>query len=616
MIVNVAGRGHSHTAVTQYLVNPKREDREQTPRLGNSETFNLYTDDIEKAAGWMAWMDESRHVIQQQKGGTGAGRHASAGNAYHLSLSWHPDEKPSWEHMRDTGVSAMEARGLAHHQFYIVQHTDEDHKHIHIVASLVDPETGKIATCWKDREALDRWAHDYEKEHGIQCKARDDKYQKWEQDKDAFPDRSQKLDHRAVVIAAYRASSSQEEFQDALEAQELTLAQGKRRSMVVVDQNGDVTSLNRLLPEKQDHRETVTRAYHSADNGSAFRAALQAESLDLQQGRRGGFVVVDQDHHITKLSAAVELEDGTKGRAKTNAIGQRLADLEPEQLPLPKEWIKDVDRDALPKADDVARERIEELERERDGRDDGDGEDERQASLDAGFNDAAKRHHEETSDDCPTIDKEAAAIAQQHALLDGADAHGEAVAEQHAHDAADAKRQRVEDDARQRQDELRARQERWARLQAEVDRNTAESRERWQIDELTTQRDQAREDALALSGFWSRIFRRSQLAEARDHAQDMEKRLEERTGRFRTDVEHYNSQRPEWIQQRELQRHGLEPKTPEPSNDLNPQAAPELDRSTMTAEEFKQATRDAYQQSMGTQEPQQEQDRGREFGRE
>lgn len=176
--------------------------------------------------------------------------------------------------MRETALSAMEERGLAEHQFYLVEHTDEPHKHVHIVANLVHPETGKINNCYKDRDVLDSWANEYEKQHGIQCENRAAKYEAWEQDRAAFPDRTKKL----------------------------------------------------------DHREAVTTAFERSDNGRSFQAALAEEGLTLARGRRRAFVVVDQNGDVSNLSKVIDFTDGTKGRAKTAKIREHLKDVAPDDL--------------------------------------------------------------------------------------------------------------------------------------------------------------------------------------------------------------------------------------------------------------------------------------------
>ena len=510
MNVNIAPRGHSNMAVTAYLVNPKRDDPEQLERMGQHETFNLPTDDLETAAKVMAWTDQNREFIQQENGGTPRNVPATAGNVYHWSISWRPDDQPSWEHMRETVLSAVEERGLLNHQFYIVEHTDEPHKHIHIVTNLVHPETGRINNCWKDRDVLDRWANEYEKEHGVQCEARAAKYEAWEQEQQAFPDRTKKVDRSEAVSTAFERSDSGKAFQAALEEQGLTLARGRRRAFVVVDQNGD----------------------------------------------------------ITNLTKCIEFTDGTSGRGKTKRIREHLKDVAPDDL-----------RDA----ESVAAEHQQQAERETE---DG-GEDEGQNTVDMATSEATRRHQEETSEDSPTVDRDAVEVAQQKAL---ADAAHRAAKEQARLAAEDQKRRGEETEARKKQ-ERRDQERRRERFQADVERKTADSRRKWQIDELGKAKEEAQVRADGLCGFWARVFQPFARRDAIDQLQNTEKQLAERTTRFQADVEAFNAKRPQWVQVRELKRQGLEKKPlqpefqpkPKPEPEASQQRAPEPSKPAQTA---------------------------------
>lgn len=449
MNVNINPRGHSFKGVTAYLMHDKGAETSQ--RVGRTSTRNLHTDDIEKASRWMAWTDRNGRFIRQENGGGGAGAPARAGNTYHLSLAWRPDDRPTWEHMEETAHAAMERRGLHEHQYFIVEHTDEPHKHVHIVVNLVHPKTGRINNPWKDREVLDRWANEYEQEHGVQCENRAQKYEAWEQNREAF--RSRKLDHGQAVTRAYRQSDSGRAFQQALAAEGLELAQGKRRSYVVVDRNGDVFNLTRCI----------------------------------------------------------EFEDGTTGRAKTNAIAARLADLDREKLPL---------------ADALAADRM-------------------------------------------SVDRDAQEVDRQKRLADGADEAGQRRAQMESQEEARAARKREQFERGQSEREKRRR---WEEIQRTIDRKTAESRKKWQIDQLTASKAKAERDVERLGGFWSRMFKGAERREAMDHLDNVSKQLDERTWRFKADVEAFNSRRPSWIQERELKRYGLikDPK-PRPEPEQSPE---------------------------------------------
>ncbi len=88
-----------------------------------------------------------------------------------------------------------------------------------------------------------------------------------------------------------------------------------------------------------------------------------------------------------------------------------------------------------------------------------------------------------------------------------------------------------------------------------------ESRKKWNIDELTQERDKAKALLDKNSGFIARLTGRKRAAAAKLDAQ--EKNLAERMGRFETDIVHYNKNRPQWVIDRELKKQGIEPKKAE-----------------------------------------------------
>ncbi|WP_162530764.1 AAA family ATPase [Rhodovastum atsumiense] len=94
-------------------------------------------------------------------------------DALHLSLSWHPDERPSRPDMEAAARSALQALGLGTARAVFVAHNDTTHAHLHIVASRINPETGKAFPDRDDYLALSRWAKAWEIAHGpVRCHGR------------------------------------------------------------------------------------------------------------------------------------------------------------------------------------------------------------------------------------------------------------------------------------------------------------------------------------------------------------------------------------------------------------------------------------------------------------
>ena len=61
----------------------------------------------------------------------------------HLSLAWRPGEKPTREQMEEAARGALDALGMENAKAMFVAHNDEDYAHVHIVASKINPETGR-----------------------------------------------------------------------------------------------------------------------------------------------------------------------------------------------------------------------------------------------------------------------------------------------------------------------------------------------------------------------------------------------------------------------------------------------------------------------------------------
>jgi Ti-type conjugative transfer relaxase TraA len=84
----------------------------------------------------------------------------------HLSLSWSPGENPTREQMEAAAHSALAALGMGNAMALFFAHADEDYKHVHIVASKINPDTGRaydLAGSWR---TLSSWAEQYERENG------------------------------------------------------------------------------------------------------------------------------------------------------------------------------------------------------------------------------------------------------------------------------------------------------------------------------------------------------------------------------------------------------------------------------------------------------------------
>jgi DNA-binding transcriptional regulator YbjK len=162
-MIGKAVKGRSFKGAGLYYLHDKQAMTAQ--RIGVTETLNLPTSDPEKALKVMAFTAMHQQEIKIQAGEKATGRKLDK-PVYVYALSWHPDQTPDPAHMLETAKSSLKALGLHEYQALIVQHTDEPHKHVHVIVNRVHPTTGKAATLSNDYLTLSKWAQGYERETG------------------------------------------------------------------------------------------------------------------------------------------------------------------------------------------------------------------------------------------------------------------------------------------------------------------------------------------------------------------------------------------------------------------------------------------------------------------
>ena len=94
----------------------------------------------------------------------------------HLSLGWRIGEQPTREQMEAAALDALKAIGMGNAKALFSAHNDEDYAHVHIVASKINPETGRAYDLKGNYLQLSRWAERYERENsgGIVCTRREE----------------------------------------------------------------------------------------------------------------------------------------------------------------------------------------------------------------------------------------------------------------------------------------------------------------------------------------------------------------------------------------------------------------------------------------------------------
>jgi len=244
MTPRIAGRGHSFKGAGLYYFHDKEAPTSE--RVAWTHTHNVPTDNPEKAVRWMAWTAINAGQLKAQNGTPATGRQATNGVVYTYSLAWHPQEKPEQKSMLKAALETLGALGLKEHEAVFVAHNDTKHSHVHVIANLVHPETGKTANVYRDRLTLSKWAESYEKEHGIYCPQRIKNNEERNQGK-YVKHREEKHDRAQQIEQLYSQSRSGKVFSDELQKAGYTLAKGNRRAFVLVDETGKIYSLSRQL---------------------------------------------------------------------------------------------------------------------------------------------------------------------------------------------------------------------------------------------------------------------------------------------------------------------------------------------------------------------------------
>ena len=159
------GRGTSFKGALTYYLHDK-DTLETAHRVGFVEMVNLFADDPHSAWREMMVTCDVADDLKRRAGLSLAGRKNDK-PVYCFSLEWHPDDRPTSDHMRQSAHEVLKMLGMQDRQAVIVQHTDTDHPHVHILVNMIHPETGRSVSLSKDEYKLDRWCDSYELRMGV-----------------------------------------------------------------------------------------------------------------------------------------------------------------------------------------------------------------------------------------------------------------------------------------------------------------------------------------------------------------------------------------------------------------------------------------------------------------
>ncbi|MCW5702312.1 MAG: relaxase/mobilization nuclease domain-containing protein [Bradyrhizobium sp.] len=164
MVPRFAKAGRSFTGVAKYLLHDMGHAA-TSERVAWTHTLNCVHDNVPAAIQEMIGTWRNADLLKQEAGIPASGRKMEK-PVKHISLNWHPSEQPDREAMIAAAEGFLKAMGYQRQQAVLIAHTDRAHRHVHIVMSTVDPETGrKIDDRYEFRRAQN-WAAAYEQERG------------------------------------------------------------------------------------------------------------------------------------------------------------------------------------------------------------------------------------------------------------------------------------------------------------------------------------------------------------------------------------------------------------------------------------------------------------------
>lgn len=171
MVPKLHPKGSSFKGCAQYVLHDK-DKADTNERVDWAETRNLATDDPDMAWRIMAATAMDQNRLKAEAGVKNTGRKSDK-HVLHLTLNWHPEQKPSRQDMMQAADEALKALGAEDRQALIVAHNDTPHKHLHIVVNRVSSEDGRHLSSSKEKLKLSQWAQAYEERGGqIYCENR------------------------------------------------------------------------------------------------------------------------------------------------------------------------------------------------------------------------------------------------------------------------------------------------------------------------------------------------------------------------------------------------------------------------------------------------------------
>lgn len=232
--------------------------------------------------------DLARRIMEFDALNQGSRTKRCVNDVVHLALSWRPGETPDRAEMEEAARGALSALGMKNAKALYVCHNDEAHPHLHIVASKINPDTGRAFDLKGNYLKLSKWAEEWELTHGgVMCQRRAGANAL----RDAIETRNP--DRILAALTAQRATFTKAEFERAL-GKQVSETQTRERLLQEVINHPDIVRLK----DERGERYTVEAALVAeeyvlrAANG-LLREARHAVPIRLRDA------VMSREHYLT-----------------------------------------------------------------------------------------------------------------------------------------------------------------------------------------------------------------------------------------------------------------------------------------------------------------------------
>ncbi|MGL4514398.1 MAG: relaxase/mobilization nuclease domain-containing protein [Lacipirellulaceae bacterium] len=258
------GYGRSFKGAVRYVASTP-DGSSVADRIDFVAVRNLPSENPEAAWRLMAGHARRRKELMRKAGL--ALRGDGGGEVVHLVLSWAESEREGLtrEEMLRAAEGALKRLNLDGNQCFLAAHSDtEENPHLHVIASRVDLETGRLVSAWRSHKALSRWALDYERGRGeVLVKQRE---------------RAWRARDEGLIPAKAKPSTSKDQHE--LEKAAKRLYDARRRVALV----RRVTVDQRRRAELRASGKTLRVHYLAAKQAAVDRLAL-ARKAELQRER-------------------------------------------------------------------------------------------------------------------------------------------------------------------------------------------------------------------------------------------------------------------------------------------------------------------------------------------